>query len=297
MPELPEIESLRRSLGHQVVGRKVVAVEVHRSSMVTGENTPAALLCGHRLISANRHGKQLAIYGQKVSRHSNINDHPCVCVHLGMSGSLRRVPDVPALESPTCDVSKTPVRHVHVTWLLDDGSRLLYRDPRRFGGLWTFSNTKALWNNRWHRLGTDALRITPQELHSRLKTSKRPIKSALLDQQVIAGLGNIYVDELLFACRLHPLIESQHIDLQVIRKLIRRLRTLLQRAITIGGSTFRDYADANGQAGGFQAYHRVYGRAGKPCIHCNQPLMSISVSGRTTVYCSVCQKPDASLRD
>lgn len=282
VPELPEVQTLRQSLIDRVLSRVVVTVKVRRSTVVTGCAKPAALLHGLRLAGIDRHGKQLALRGLSVSGAHDSHQRPCVCVHLGMSGSLRYFPGDPGPAQID--------RHVHVIWTLDDGGKMIFRDPRRFGGLWTFPSTDALWQDRWRCLGPDALRVSPTQLHCRLKQTGRPIKSALLDQRVTAGLGNIYVDELLFACRWHPLISSDHLHLHDIQIMVRYLRTLLRGAIRTGGSTLRDYSDANGQKGQFQQRHRVYGRAGQPCARCSRLLVSIRVVGRTTVYCPRCQR-------
>jgi len=289
MPELPEIESLRQSLTNRVVGRRVVTVKVLRSSVIIGHRRPPDLLCGLRVVDIDRHGKQLAIIAKRVNLRKGSPGRPCVCIHLGMSGSLQCLSSKPP--SPPQTIRKVPVvpPHVHVVWTLDDGVRLEFRDPRRFGGVWTFPSTDALWLDRWDQLGPDAVQLSPKQLYHHFKKSRRPIKSALLDQHVTAGLGNIYVDELLFACGLHPLKPCNTMCLQDVQQLIRRLRTLLRRAITNGGSTFRNYVNADGKPGRFQTYHQVYGRGGLPCAVCQSPLVSICVSGRTTVFCSRCQ--------
>jgi len=161
---------------------------------------------------------------------------------------------------------------------------------RRFGGVWTFPDRAALAAERWHRLGPDALAVRPAELNAGLGRTGRPIKAALLDQQVVAGLGNIYVDELLFAARLAPHARADGLDLPAVQRLVRQMRRLLRRAIDAGGSTFRDYVDAAGEAGRFQQSHRVYGRAGLGCRRCGRPLGSTLVAGRTTVWCPRCQR-------
>lgn len=271
MPELPEVENVRRTLEARLAGRRVVAVDLRRADVVTGDATPAALLAADRVARFARHGKQLALVGARGR---------VVCVHLGMSGQLRALPpDDPRVREP----------HTHLLWRLDDGSAVTFRDPRRFGGVWTFATEAQLLGHRWAALGEDALAITAQTLARALSRRRQPLKAALLDQAVVAGLGNIYVDELLFGCGLHPLTPAGDLGAQQVRGLVRAMRRVLGQAVAAGGSTLRDYVDGNGEAGGFQLRHRVYGRGGQPCRRCRSDLATLVVAGRTTVCCDVCQ--------
>ncbi|MEO1235652.1 MAG: bifunctional DNA-formamidopyrimidine glycosylase/DNA-(apurinic or apyrimidinic site) lyase [Planctomycetota bacterium] len=291
MPELPEVETVRRTLARRVVGRRVLGVDVLRAGVVygmseggrgpsqrasSGRSGPVALrralLEGEPLTDVGRHGKQLAMLSRRGAG---------VCVHLGMSGSLRVV------GRPT---DGTGGDHVHVVWRLSDGSELRFRDPRRFGGLWTFATKAELHEMRWSKLGPDALTITPGRLHAGLSRTRRWLKAALLDQRLVAGLGNIYVDELLFAVGLHPRRTAAAVTKPESRRLVAAMRRLLNRAIAAGGSTLRDYADGEGRPGGFQTRHRVYGRGGEPCARCGRPLEVLEVAGRTTCACGRCQR-------
>lgn len=263
MPELPEVEAVCRTLSKRLVGQRVVCTEIRRDDVVRGQSH----LDGQTLDRIDRHGKQLALIG---------NNGTAVCVHLGMSGSLRAdgLIDLP---------------HTHVVWSLEDGQTLALRDPRRFGGVWTYSSSEALQAARWDALGPDALHITPSQLLKQLQATRRAIKTALLDQAVVAGLGNIYVDELLHRAGLNPLTPSSAIGAEAVPRLVGMMRRLLSRAIDAGGSTLRDYTDGNGQAGGFQLQHRVYGRTGQTCQTCDEPLITIALAQRRTVYCPKCQ--------
>ncbi|MFA9478458.1 bifunctional DNA-formamidopyrimidine glycosylase/DNA-(apurinic or apyrimidinic site) lyase [Phycisphaerales bacterium AB-hyl4] len=288
MPELPEVENLRLTLERHLLGRTVARATLHRDDVLIGRRTPAALLQGKPITALVRHGKQLAL----------ITPGPCLCVHLGMSGSLR-------IETPTqthdhhqnpldhCATASAgqPLKHVHAHWQLDNGLKLLFRDPRRFGGLWTFPTPQALHASRWARLGDDALAITPARLHRQLQTTQRALKAVLLDQTVIAGLGNIYVDELLFNTRLAPQQPAHTLTRPQADSLVRHMRTLLRKAIAAGGSTLRDYVDSNGDVGSYQLRHRVYGRADQPCRRraCRGIVHTAIVAGRTTAWCPDCQ--------
>jgi formamidopyrimidine-DNA glycosylase len=163
---------------------------------------------------------------------------------------------------------------------------LRFSDPRRFGGIF--------WIGRDDRsdlkLGPEPLRIKPAQLAARLAKTKRAIKSALLDQSVLAGLGNIYVDESLFHAHIHPLSRSDRLSQEQVRALNRAIKTTLRRAIRHRGSSVRDYVDANGARGGFQKLHRVYDRAGDACAVCGIPIQRIVLGGRSTHFCPHCQR-------
>jgi len=159
-------------------------------------------------------------------------------------------------------------KHCHIEWDLVNGDRIGFIDPRRFGELWTFGGYQDLLQSRWSTLGDDALLITLTALSKRLACTTRPLKTALLDQNLIAGLGNIYVDELCFNCKIRPdRIASEMINLKISQKLVREMRKLLKQAIKQDGSILRDYVMVNGQSGQFQNLHKIYGRTGQHLCH------------------------------
>lgn len=280
MPELPEVENVCIGLTRTLVGQKVQRVVVNRREVVRGGAGPGDLLNRQTIRRIDRLGKQFALVGEKPTSKQKDGRQACACIHLGMTGSLRYY-------APEVDFQ--PDKHTHVAWTLAGGGRLAFRDPRRFGGIWTFRSVNTLHEARWSKLGKDALTITPSQLHPKLQATQRAVKSALLDQSVIAGLGNIYVDELLFVMGIHPLRPGCEVSWPEAQQLVRRMRTLLARSIRLGGSSLRDYVDSSGQPGGFQQRHRVYGRSGLPCRSCDQPLACMTISGRTTVCCQRCQ--------
>ena len=277
MPELPEVETIRQSLTSLVVGRSFRSVRRYRQDIIHHDRRPVALLQGHLISEIRRHGKELALVGDDT--HSE----RCAIVHLGMSGSL-------LFQKPGIVRGTSLPTHTHVTWSLDDGSRILFRDPRRFGGIWTFPSLTTLWDSRWRFRGPDALVATSAKLYENLSHTRRAIKTTLLDQSVVAGLGNIYTDELLFDCQLHPLLPANRLSINTVRHLVRRLRALLRRAIADGGSSTRDYVHPNGQRGQFSQRHAVYGCGGMPCPRCTRRLQTIQLSGRGTTFCSRCQR-------
>ena len=163
-------------------------------------------------------------------------------------------------------------------------------DPRRFGGLWTFNSRERLLSDRWGALGPDAASIDPDLMSERLKGRSKGLKSSLLDQAVVAGLGNIYVDEALFRSRLHPRQPAGSLKRVEIERLTESVVGILHLAIKQGGSTIHTWADLSGHPGGFSTQHQVYGRAGEMCITCGQSLSTALVAQRTTVWCSKCQR-------
>lgn len=288
MPELPEVEHLRRSLEPVLLGRTVVKPTLHRRDIAVMPADPQGgfsrsssdaqpvritrrdLLQDALIDRLERKGKQLAIIA---------TDGRSICVHLGMTGGLFHLP--PSSRSVKHD-------HVHATWRLDDGSRLLFRDPRRFGGLWLYPTPESL-EERWRKLGPDALNIKTYALAAALQSRKVPIKAALLDQRVLAGVGNIYADESLFRARIRPGRPAQSLCASEIRCLASSIRAILRQAIKAGGSSISDYRDAQGRPGRQQNQHTVYGRGGKPCVLCRNPLLTEVIAQRTTVSCTRCQ--------
>ena len=281
MPELPEVETVRRGLEGVLVGREVVAVglgphDVVRASAaarrVYRRPKPAEMLAGDTVAAVHRHGKQLAMEGGSGA---------AVWIHLGMSGQLRLVAD-PAAEPPP--------PHRHAWWTLADGGELRFVDPRRFGGLAVHPSLDDLRRERFAALGPDALAATPARLHRALGRTRRPLKAALLDQAVLAGLGNIYADEACHAAKLSPHRPADGVSRGEIEALVRGIRRILRRAISLGGSTLRDHTDAHGVAGRAQTLHRVYGRGDAPCRGCGTTLVRTLLVQRTTVHCPACQQ-------
>jgi formamidopyrimidine-DNA glycosylase len=287
MPELPEVEHLRRTLEPRLVGRRVVRARLRRPDVLRAGGGRGAdrLLQGAVVESLLRHGKQLAI----VASSGRV-----LCVHLGMSGQLRCLAARRPLPMPVAS-------HVHCVWDLDgpaDASgaraggrmRMYFRDPRRFGGIWAFPSLQSLWESRWNRLGPDALAISTGSLRAALAGRRRPVKASLLEQSLIAGLGNIYADEALFDAGVHPLRPAHLLTEPALARLAASIRRVLRRALASGGSSLRDYVDAEGRPGRATTIHRVYGRGGRPCPRCGRALSRMVVAQRTTVACAACQR-------
>ncbi len=284
MPELPEVESVRRSLSPRLLGRRVERALLDRADVVTGETTPAALLQGARIARLERLGKHLAILA---------DDERVLVVHLGMSGQLFWLAPRTSPENPS---------HVHARWRLvddraGDAGTLVFRDPRRFGGLWTLPDKPAL-REHWKALGPDALDVSAAVLEQACARSTRAIKSVLLDQHVLAGVGNIYADEACFRAHIHPRRRARTLRPPEIAALAEEVRAVLARAVAARGSTLRDFVDGEGQPGSYRLEHAVYGRAGQACLLCGSTLRTAVVGGRTTVWCPLCQpgRPSRPLR-
>lgn len=276
MPELPEVESLRRSLEPTLIGARVVRARLHRRDICTAlpaqqrAISSAQLLQGCTISRLCRRGKQLAIV---------TDSGPTLLVHLGMSGSLLLLPTPASIRLHT---------HVHAVWTTQTQT-LIFRDPRRFGGLTTLAHHNLLDSLAWSTLGPDALTISESTLAQRAAHSTRAIKSVLLDQHVLAGVGNIYADESLFRARLNPHTPACRLSHDEWHRLAVALSDILASAIAAKGSSLRDYVDALGTKGAATQAHQVYGRANLPCTTCTTPLATAQLGQRTTVWCPRCQ--------
>lgn len=274
MPELPEVESVRLAL-LPLIGERVRSVRVNRRDVVRdsagrrrGPLDQADLLVGDRIASLERRGKQLGV----VAESGRV-----VLAHLGMSGQL--------LTNP----GDAPHDHRHAEWTLGKSTTLIFRDPRRFGGLWLLPDRLAL-HTRWEALGVDGLAVTGPDLLAAVGHSTRPVKGALLDQQALAGVGNIYADESLFHAGIAPARPCSSLLLADWRRLADAVRAVLARATASGGSTLRDYRRPDGSAGAATLEHRVYARAGRPCPVCATPIAGARLAQRSTCWCPVCQR-------
>jgi formamidopyrimidine-DNA glycosylase len=295
MPELPEVEHLRRTLEPHLRGALVRRVTLRRRDVVRqcddsgalrrrGPIGPADLLVGSTIRMLDRHGKNLIIRSSVGADDADAPAGPILVVHLGMSGHMQAVA-----------AGQVPLQrdHIHCEWELEREGlvlRLIFRDPRRFGGLWLFADDRCLQEHRLSGLGPDALMATVDDVQPQLGNSHRPIKAALLDQGVIAGVGNIYADEALFAAGISPRRRACRVRTAELDDLLTALRAIMVRAIGSGGSTIRSYIDGNGQSGTFAQTLQVYGRGGEQCPKCHARLTQTTIAQRTTVYCRRCQR-------
>jgi formamidopyrimidine-DNA glycosylase len=273
VPELPEVETVRRAIAPVLEGARLEHVEI-RDARLVRPFAPALVageLVGERVGDVGRRGKYL-IVGFESGR--------ALLVHLRMTGSLRYAERGALADDP----------HTRAVLRLDNGLDVAYRDVRRFG-TWEIFEDGDLDPYLEARLGPEPLGpLSATRLGVRLAGRRAPLKAALLDQRTIAGLGNIYVDEALWISCLHPLRVAGSLDEPELSRLHRAIRRVLRKAIERQGSTLRDYAQPDGSYGSMQDEFRAYGRGGEPCDRCGTPLVRTVVGGRTTTYCPQCQR-------
>ncbi|MGD1038164.1 MAG: bifunctional DNA-formamidopyrimidine glycosylase/DNA-(apurinic or apyrimidinic site) lyase [Roseiarcus sp.] len=292
MPELPEVETVRRGLGAVLVGKRFARVETRRADLRHPfPDRFVERLTGQRIEALTRRAKYLlaALEGGET-----------LVMHLGMSGSFRVERDAETLaQALHFERSKSPA-HDHVVFALDSGARVVYNDPRRFGSM-ILAPTRGLAEHPLFRdLGVEPLseQFDARKLAALFAGARAPVKSALLDQRRIAGLGNIYVCEALHRARLSPLGEAGRLvdrkgaPTPAAEALVKAIRDVLEEAIAAGGSTLRDHRRTDGALGAFQHVFAVYDREGAPCPRprCRGTIARIAQNGRSTFYCPACQK-------
>ena len=295
MPELPEVETVMRGLKPVLEGRRIESVALRRE----GLRFPfppdfAARLSGRRIGHLTRRAKYIL---------ASLDSGDCLLVHLGMTGrftvlaSDNRAKNLGEFYFETASGEDGGGPHDHVMMTLDDGVRVVYTDPRRFGIMDLFPESEASTHKLLHAIGVEPLgnQLNAAYLVEKFRGKAAPLKAALLDQQIIAGLGNIYVSEVLHRAGLSPrrksgtLVKKKTHDPR-LDDLVRHIRAVLGEAIAAGGSTLQDFAHTDGAAGEFQQRFRAYDREGEPCPRCGAPIKRLVQSGRSTFYCRNCQK-------
>lgn len=274
MPELPEVETVAADLRPHLVGRSIVACDLRFPTIVRHPD-PAlfgAAVVGRRIEAVSRRGKYI---------FHTLDDGELLVVHLGMTGQWRCV-----------EASAPEPDHLHAVLALDDGRDLRYRDPRRFGRLLLGTEAELIAERKLPRLGPEPIDpgFTAAELFRRLRGRRAPLKALLLNQAIVAGVGNIYADESLFRARLRPGRPAGGLSRRSVARLRAALEESLREAIANRGSSVSDYRDAWGVAGSQQERLQVYGRAGEPCYACGRPLCLVRIAGRSSVYCRHCQR-------
>jgi formamidopyrimidine-DNA glycosylase len=273
VPELPEVETIRRRLAPHVVGRRVDAATINdpRLTRPFDPTAVAEALQGERIAGLDRRGKYLVV---------RFESGRVLLIHLRMTGNLRLAETDPALGP-----------HDRAVLRLDNGSDVIYRDVRRFG-TWLLVEAHELAPYLEERVGVEPLAdsFRTAALAARLAGRRAPVKAALLDQRTVAGLGNIYADEALWRARIHPLRPAGELQTNEVRALHRALRDALRRGINRQGATLRDYSTPNGERGAMQEEFKVYGREGEPCFRCGTPIEKIRAAGRGTWHCPRCQR-------
>jgi formamidopyrimidine-DNA glycosylase len=274
MPELPEVETIVADLRPHLTGRTIVGSELLFPTIVRYPEPEQFVdaVAGMRINGMRRRGKFILI---------DLDSKLVLVVHLGMTGQLRLVDPATPIE-----------KHTHVIFTLDDGRHLRYRDPRRFGRLLLGTEESLLASKKMPKLGPEPIdpSFVPDELYRSLRKRRTSLKAVLLDQGAIAGVGNIYADESLHRAGLRPDRLAGGLSRKSVGKLHESLKHSLETAIANRGSSVDTYRDAWGEIGGQQEKLLVYGRAGEPCFTCGRPLAMIRLAGRSTVFCTKCQR-------
>ena len=295
MPELPEVETIARGLAARVKGDVIDSVWLGSKPepLKSSASKIVATLKSARIANVRRVGKHIVFdldhvaraplrlrsgqaspaknRGGKSRRKRPAKQHSQWIVHLGMTGRL-------LLCEPGAEIAK----HTHAILTLASGRELRFVDPRRFGRLSVANGFAAA--------GAEPLEVKLDKFVSFFHSRKMPIKSALLNQTLLSGVGNIYADESLFRAAVRPRRRASSLTKAELRRLFLFLSEVLKEAIAAGGSSISDYVDADGEAGFFQFQHRVYGREGEPCLVCSTPIKRIVIAGRSSHYCPKCQK-------
>ena len=303
MPELPEVETIARGLAQRISGDVIESVWLGQKPepLKSPAREMAATLEHSRIATVRRMGKHIVFDLQRdnvarapspaksaarkrsESRNKSgpaprslqaaVRTQAQWIVHLGMTGRLQ-----------VCDPQSEMLKHTHAVLKLASGRELRFVDPRRFGRL---SVAQA---GDFDAGGVEPLEVELDRFGELFHKRKTPIKSALLNQKLLRGVGNIYADESLFRAGIRPRRRASSISRESLRKLFLSVKEVLQEAIALGGSSISDYVDADGEEGFFQLRHRVYGREGQPCLVCKTPVKRVVISGRSSHYCPKCQK-------
>jgi len=274
MPELPEVETTRRGLALKLEGRRIDRIEARRPDLrFPLPRDFAARIRGCRVEALERRAKYILI---------RLEGGLVWLVHLGMSGRMVLRQGWPNEIGP----------HDHVLFATDEGWAAVYNDPRRFGMMDLIEPGDLATHKLLAGLGPEPLgdTFTAAVLATALKGRKTPMKAALLDQTVVAGLGNIYVCEALFRAGIDPRKAAGSVKPERLAKLVPAIKAVLREALKAGGSSLRDYVQSDGELGYFQTRFRVYDREGQACVTCRRPVRRIVQSGRSTFYCASCQR-------
>lgn len=274
MPELPEIETIKRVIEPQIQGLMIDKVNVKRPEVVAYPTADefCGLLTGQTISHMTRRGKFLVI-------HLNSNDR--IILHLRMTGCLLLTPaDYPE------------EKHTHIIFRLSNGKELRFSDTRRFGRLWLLKNGEADTYSGIKKLGTEPLDklLTAEYLKTVLGKRKKAVKECLLDQSVIAGIGNIYSDEILFTAGIYPARSANSLNMEEWERLAAAIPERISYFIEVNKITPEEYLETKGQDYRNTPFLQVYGQEGKPCPKCGETLCRMVVGGRGSVYCPVCQK-------
>ncbi|VEU80387.1 DNA-formamidopyrimidine glycosylase [Haploplasma axanthum] len=270
MPELPEVEVVRNQLKKQVLNKKIIKVESFHDNIVNGNiNEFISILTGNKFIDVERYGKFLVFI---------LDDWHVLISHLRMEGKYH-----------IRNVNEERNKHEHIIFTFEDGTTLRYHDTRKFGKMDLRTKGNYLKVMPLIQLGPEPKDMKLGELYNKIKKQNKPVKVSLLDQTIIAGLGNIYVDETLFMSKIHPTRLSSSISLEEANNITLNARKVLDKALLLGGTTIRTFS-ATDVHGRFQNELLVHTKKGEPCPVCGNEIIKIVVGGRGTYVCESCQK-------
>lgn len=275
MPELPEVETTLRGVAPHIVGASVLKMHVrHRGLRWPVTDDIENIIKGKKLRRITRRGKYL------IFDFSTVKQLRFVLWHLGMSGSLR-----------IAQAQETVGKHDHVDVVFNNGKVLRYCDPRRFGAV-LLTDERIEQHKLISHLGPEPLdeTFTSEYLFQKSRKKKQNVKTWIMNSQLVVGVGNIYANEALFNSRIHPLKHAGKLSQAQCMVLCHEIKKVLSHAINRGGTTLRDFVGGDGKPGYFAQELNVYGRAGEPCKQCDKPLTEKRLTGRSTVYCTACQK-------
>jgi formamidopyrimidine-DNA glycosylase len=283
MPELPEVETIRRGLEKHLVGHTIINILVNLPKQISGE-TQAIL--ESKITAVKRFGKGLVI---------DLDNGYSITIHVKMTGQLlykTAASDKNVIPGAAkVAISSLPDKYTHVIFELDRGAVLFYRDVRQFGWIKVVRSDSVASQPFFRKLGPEPLKdLTLQLFRELLAKRKTPIKQLLLDQEKIAGIGNIYANDALFVAGIHPTRSANSLTATEQEKLFAAIEQVLQKGIDVGGASEWSYVDALGQAGQYQDFFQIYRKTGQPCKRCGTPVEAIKMGGRGTFYCPSCQK-------
>ncbi|KKN53880.1 hypothetical protein LCGC14_0597750 [marine sediment metagenome] len=272
MPELPEVETIVRNLSSKLKGLEISSVKIIYPPVLR-KKKPSLIndLKGRKVVSVRRRGKMLLI---------NFERNLSLLIHLKMTGQLLFYPREEPLD-----------KHTHfILSFKDENKELRFRDVRKFGFISCIRNLDISCADELKNLGPEPLEIDFPLFKKLFQGRKARLKSLLLNQNFIAGIGNIYADEILFQAKLHPLTPASHLGDDDLKRLLKAIRDVLRKAIVHKGSSIRSFTNAEGKRGKFQNYHQVYGRESQSCFICGEKIKRLRLGGRSSSFCPRCQK-------
>jgi len=281
MPELPEVETIKRGLTKLILNKKIVQVSVLYKKAFYGEEKE---ILNKKIIQIRRFGKALIF---------DLSGGYSLMVHLRMTGQLVYVGDEKFGGGHPSEnfVDELPNGQTRVVFIFDDESRLFFNDQRKFGFMKLIKTEDVETEEFISKLGQEPWEISVDELYAKICKKKTAIKMAILDQAIIAGLGNIYADESLFFAGVRPDRECMSLSRDEVGRIIEGAKKTMEDSLKAGGSTIRNYVKADGERGNFlDLFAKVYGRTGKKCVKCGGEILKIKLGGRGTHYCPRCQK-------